>query len=143
MTAFCGCKTHVERWHRDRKLIQYYLCFMSVSRNEDNVICIFQINEVLVSNQMHTWILKIRECTFHHFIYDEVKQERREWATLSNTTFRWKHFEQFSISSHPPINLRIHSLDDIDKLDENVLLHKNIEQVLSVNGVVLWLIRTM
>ena len=49
-----------------------YWCFMLLFKNEDDVICIFQINEVLVSNQMHTWILEIRACTFHYFINDEI-----------------------------------------------------------------------
>ncbi|KER25371.1 hypothetical protein T265_07171 [Opisthorchis viverrini] len=58
-----------------------------VFKDEGHVICVLQIDKALASNNLNTEVLKTVQYSPHYFVNDEVKQERGEWTSLSDTTF--------------------------------------------------------
>ncbi|KAG5447306.1 hypothetical protein CSKR_110153 [Clonorchis sinensis] len=104
-----GMKVDVHTKGRDDsdQFIQKHLRLLLLFEDENDIVCIFQIDKVFAAGYVNTGVLEAFQRSSHEFIDREVKQEWREWASLTDTTLCTESFGELAAYSHTSAILRI------------------------------------
>ncbi|GAA50325.1 retrovirus-related Pol polyprotein from type-1 retrotransposable element R2 [Clonorchis sinensis] len=77
------------------------------AKPQNDIVCIFQINNVFVSGYLKTWTLNVFQRLSHSLNAYEIKWEWREWAPSTKTALHTEAFGELSVYSNTPGNRKI------------------------------------
>ncbi|KER23097.1 hypothetical protein T265_08950 [Opisthorchis viverrini] len=91
------CKVQTKGQDDFCQFIQKQLRLLLLFEHENDVVCIFQIDKAFFTGYLNTMVSETFQRSSHYFIDPEVKKERREWASLTDTALCTEAFgELFS-----------------------------------------------